>query len=157
MRTLARWGTLPVAITVLTTISALYCTLVVSDKVFDSVFGFDTNFGNGFVTIVHVGVILWEALTAAALITALVYWLGGDHRFGRRFSTLGWTMVLILFGGGFLTIEEEWFAMWRSSEWNGLEPAFHNITIAGIGLILANLPAHTAALDDRDATPEADR
>ena len=31
--------------------------------------------------------------------------------------------------------------MWQSQDWNGLDPALQNVTIAGLALILAHLPS----------------
>lgn len=160
MRAIAKWGTLPVVLTVLTAITALYYLLVafgnMSDwdsnyNFVDNVFDMGTTFNDedlmwrriqndGLVKIAYLGVILWETLTAAVLFIALYYWLRGNREMGRRMSTLGWTMGIVLFAGLFITVGGEWFAMWQSSKWNGLEPAFRNFTIAGIGLILAHLP-----------------
>ena len=49
-------------------------------------------------------------------------------------------MVLLLFGAGFLAIGGEWFAMWQSKDWNGLEAATRNVTLAGIALVVVHLP-----------------
>lgn len=182
MRTLAKWGTLPVAVTVLTAITALYYTLIAFGNItdfgtnqafVDHVFEMDTTFNDPDVmwrrvssdviaNIAYIGVIIWESLIAIVLITAVVHWLKGNHALGRRLSTLGWTMVFVLFAGGFITVGGEWFQMWQSKSWNGLAPALQNFTIAGIGMILANLPWTDAAdrpsaAGDRDAAPEADR
>jgi len=93
------------------------------------------------------------------LIWALVAWVGalraggGGYDRPRRLATLGWTMVLLLFGGGFIVIGGEWFAMWQSQDWNGLDPALQNVLIAGIALILTHLPARDwdAAVSARPA------
>jgi predicted small integral membrane protein len=50
-------------------------------------------------------------------------------------------MIVVLFMGGFITIGGEWFQMWRSVEWNGLEPAFRNSVLAIFGLVLVHLPS----------------
>jgi predicted small integral membrane protein len=50
-------------------------------------------------------------------------------------------MIVVLFMGGFITIGGEWFQMWRSVEWNGLEPAFRNSVLAILGLVLVHLPS----------------
>jgi predicted small integral membrane protein len=91
-------------------------------------------------------IIVWEVLTALVLIWAFVAWVGalragGGYERPRRLSTLGWTMVLLLFAGGFIVIGGEWFVMWQSSDWNGLDPALQNVIIAGLALILAHLPS----------------
>jgi predicted small integral membrane protein len=121
------------------------------------VFAMDTTFNDPDVTwraitssaiqnIAYVLIIAWEVLTALVLIWAFVAWVGALRRGGgydrpRRLSTLGWTMVLLLFAGGFIVIGGEWFVMWQSSDWNGLDPALQNVIIAGLALILAHLPS----------------
>jgi predicted small integral membrane protein len=50
-------------------------------------------------------------------------------------------LALLLFAGGFIVIGGEWFQMWQSEEWNGLDPALQNVTVAGLALILAHLPS----------------
>ena len=49
-------------------------------------------------------------------------------------------MWILLFGVGFLAIGGEWFEMWQSQQWNGLQPATFNFLIASAGLILTRLP-----------------
>jgi predicted small integral membrane protein len=165
-RGLFRLGTLPVAVAVLTLITAAYYTLVAFGNITDfgtnqafvqHVFEMDTTFNDEDVTwraissgvvqdIAYVLIIAWEVLTALVLIWAFVVWIGavragGGYDRARRLSTLGWTMVLLLFAGGFIVIGGEWFVMWQSEEWNGLDPALQNVIIAGLALILAHLPS----------------
>jgi predicted small integral membrane protein len=42
----------------------------------------------------------------------------------------------------------EWFQMWRSVEWNGLEPAFRNSVLAIFGLVLVHLPSPQWVTDE---------
>jgi hypothetical protein len=95
------------------------------------------------VTIGYIGVIIWESASAIILVAATVQWIRsiktGSFDVARRLSTVGLLMILILFMGGFITIGGEWFQMWRSTSWNGLDPAFRNSVLAGIGLILIHL------------------
>jgi predicted small integral membrane protein len=35
----------------------------------------------------------------------------------------------------------EYFQMWQSDDWNGLDPALQNVVIAGLALIIAHLPS----------------
>ena len=49
-------------------------------------------------------------------------------------------MIVLLFFGGFITVGGEWFNMWRSTSWNGLDPAFRNAVLAGITLVLIHVP-----------------
>lgn len=58
-------------------------------------------------------------------------------------------MILVLFMGGFIVVGGEWFQMWRSTSWNGLEPALRNSVLAAFGIVLMHLPAqHWGATAD---------
>lgn len=48
-------------------------------------------------------------------------------------------MVLLLFGAGFMAIGGEWFAMWQSKSWNGLDAAARNVVLAGVALVVVQL------------------
>lgn len=169
-------GGLPAACAVVTAIQALYMLLVVLGNVTDydtnrsfvaHVLEMDTtNFGQpagvgldpdvmwraiGSPALHVVGyavVIVWETLTAAALLWAVALWVrrfrGGSNDAAdaaRRVSSLGFLMVVALFFGAFIAVGGEWFQMWRSEAWNGLDPAFRNAALAMLGLILLHLPA----------------
>jgi predicted small integral membrane protein len=165
-RGLSRLGTLPVVVATFTLITAAYYTLVAFSNITDfgtnqefvkHVFAMDTTFNDPDVTwrsigssvvqnIAYVLIIAWEVLIALVLLWAFVAWVGalragGGYDRPRRLSTLGWTMVLLLFAGGFIVIGGEWFVMWQSNDWNGLDPALQNVIIAGLALILAHLPS----------------
>lgn len=160
-----RLGTLPISCTVVTAIVALYISLVLLGNVTDfgtnqafvqHVLAMDTTFQDPDLmwraitnetvqNIAYIGVIVWEAATAAVLVWAVVHWFRAratrDFRSARRLSTVGFLMMLILFGGGFITIGGEWFAMWQSDQWNGLQPALQNFIISAFGLVLIHLPS----------------
>jgi predicted small integral membrane protein len=163
---LLRLGTLPVAVAVLTLITAAYYLLVAIGNITDfgtnqqfviHVFEMDTTFNDDDVMWRSIGssaiqnfayllIILWEVLIAAVLIWAFVAWVralraGGGYDKPRRLSTLGWIMILLLFAGGFIVIGGEYFQMWQSEDWNGLDPALQNVVIAGLALIIAHLPS----------------
>ena len=53
-------------------------------------------------------------------------------------------MWVLLFGVGFLAIGGEWFQMWQSEKWNGLQPALQNFLIATVALVVAHLPEKQA-------------
>ncbi len=57
-----------------------------------------------------------------------------------KLSSLGWTMAVLLFAGGFLTVGGEWFRMWANDDVNASSAALQNFLIAGVGLILVHLP-----------------
>ncbi len=166
---LARVGGLRFAVTVLTAMTALQMALIAFGNITDfdtnrafvqHVLAMDTTFkspnmmwraitGPGLQDTAYVVIIVWETLTALALIAALVLWIRalatrGDARTARRLSTLGWTMWVLLFGLGFIAIGGEWFQMWQSGKWNGLQPALQNFVIATAALIIAHLPAKNA-------------
>lgn len=93
--------------------------------------------------IAYVGLIAWESTTALVLLAATALWVrerGTGYRLARRVSTIGLLMLIALFFGGFIVIGGEWFQMWKSTEWNGLDPAFRNTVLAAIGLLAVHLP-----------------
>jgi predicted small integral membrane protein len=93
----------------------------------------------------YVGLIVWETLTAALLGWAVVAMIRAsrgtmvERARARGLATLGLLGLLILFFGGFIAIGGEWFQMWKSVQWNGLEPAFRNSSLALFGLVLLHL------------------
>ncbi|MFF7636027.1 DUF2165 domain-containing protein [Kitasatospora sp. NPDC008050] len=163
-------GTLPVAAAVLTATVALYLLLVVFGNITDfgtnqqfvhHVLAMDTTFHDrnlmwraitspALQDTAYVLIIIWEALAALLLLVATVWWLPAlwrrDFTRVRRAATLGLLMMLVLFGVGFIAIGGEWFAMWQSKAWNGLDAAIRNVTLAGLALLVVQLPsAHWSA------------
>ncbi|MFD9073121.1 DUF2165 domain-containing protein [Streptomyces lasiicapitis] len=94
----------------------------------------------------YVAIIAWETLAALVLIAATALWgralggRGGGPGRARRLSTVGLLMLMLLFGGGFIGIGGEWFAMWQSEDWNGLDAATRVFTLCGIVLLFIHLP-----------------
>jgi predicted small integral membrane protein len=96
-------------------------------------------------TVAYDTIIAWESLSAIVGIVATVGLAAGvadAERFvaATPLAVLGLTMVLVLFGAGFLTIGSEWFLMWQSSTWNGNDAAGRNFTFAGITLLVLLSP-----------------
>lgn len=94
----------------------------------------------------YIGVILIESLAAIILIIAFVDFMraifgAASFARARRWASLGLVLIVLLFAGGFIAVGGEWFQMWRSTEWNGLDPAIRNAMLAGIGLVLLHLPS----------------
>ncbi|MBE8525118.1 DUF2165 domain-containing protein [Amycolatopsis sp. H6(2020)] len=161
---LARIGGLRFAVTVLTGMTALQMALIAFGNITDfgtnqafvqHVLAMDTTFHSpdmmwraitspGLQNTAYVVIIAWEALTALVLIAALVQWIRGKDGPARRLSTLGWVMWVLLFGVGFLAVGGEWFQMWQSEKWNGLQPALQNFLIAAVALVVAHLPEKQA-------------
>jgi predicted small integral membrane protein len=94
--------------------------------------------------IAYTGVIVWQSLTSIVLLWAVYLWLAArrTRRFddARQMSTIGLLMIITLFMGGFVTVGGEWFEMWRSVAWNGIEPAFRNAVLALFGVVLCHIP-----------------
>lgn len=169
---LLRLGALPVAATALTATVALYMTLVVFGNITDfgtnqqfvqHVLSMDTTFkdpdlmwraveSSALQNAAYVAVIVWEALAAVVLLAATWFWITGlrldAYERARAVSTVGLVMVLLLFGVGFLVIGGEWFAMWQSSDWNGLDAAFRNVALAAFTLLVVHLPGVRRAAAD---------
>lgn len=153
-------GALPLAATLLTASVALYMALVALGNITDfgtnqefvrHVLAMDTTFkdddlmwraitNEGVQDAAYVLIIVWE--TAAALVLAYGTWLWArhDHPGARRFSTYGLLMVMLLFGAGFMAIGGEWFAMWQSQDWNGLDAALRVFVLSGVVLLVVHLP-----------------
>ena len=147
---------------VLTGILALYIALVALGNITDfgtnqqfvrHVLAMDTTFhdkdlmwravtSTGLQDTAYVLIIVWETVAALVLIWGTYLWARrkGDD-LARRVSTYGLLMLLLLFGAGFIAIGGEWFSMWQSKTWNGLEAATRIFLLAGVALIVNQLPA----------------
>ena len=94
----------------------------------------------------YVTIILWEAaalgLISVGTWTMARQWRAPADRFNeaKSLATLGLTLSLLLWFLAFIAIGGEWFAMWQSPAWNGLEAASRLFTINGIVLIFLHLP-----------------
>ncbi|MFF4492253.1 DUF2165 domain-containing protein [Streptomyces sp. NPDC001544] len=87
----------------------------------------------------YVAIIVWETLAALVLVVATYLW-ARRHPRARQASTIGLLMLLLLFGAGFVAIGGEWFAMWQSKTWNGLDAATRVIVLTGVALLVTYLP-----------------
>ncbi len=92
----------------------------------------------------YIAIIAWELITALVLIAGFIWCIRNQLAdyplpMAHKLSSLGWVMQLTLFGVGFLAIGGEWFQMWQSSKWNGLQAALQHVIIAAFGLALAHL------------------
>lgn len=87
-------------------------------------------------------------LTEATAMTLL--WWGGLRMVGQlktdAFASAkdravqGLTLVLLLFFSGFTSVGGEWFMMWQSTQWDGLNPAARLFAIHGIILLWLSQP-----------------
>ncbi|MCP9956669.1 DUF2165 domain-containing protein [Streptomyces sudanensis] len=163
----ARWrvlGTAPFAAAALTGTVAVYMALVAFGNITDfdtnrqfvrHVLAMDTTFRDPDLMwravkspvlqdAAYVAIIVWETLAAAVLLLATALWFAaprrGSHARARAASSAGLVMVLLLFGLGFMAVGGEWFAMWQSSDWNGLDAAARNVALAAFALLVVHLP-----------------
>ncbi|MEU2930029.1 DUF2165 domain-containing protein [Streptomyces sp. NPDC007251] len=159
-----RHNGLRLAAGVLTGILALYIALVAVGNITDfgtnqqfvrHVLAMDTTFkdpdlmgraitSTGLQDTAYVAIIVWEAVAALVLIGGTVLWAWRKDDVARRLSTYGLLMLLLLFGAGFIAIGGEWFAMWQSKAWNGLDAATRVFLLSGVALIVNLLPARRA-------------
>ncbi|MGW1211017.1 DUF2165 domain-containing protein [Streptomyces sp. NPDC002499] len=157
---------LPLAATLLTATVALYIALVAFGNItdFDSnqqfvrhVLAMDTTFkdddlmwravtSHGLQDAAYVVIIAWEVVAAVVLIGGTWFWGRREYGRARQVSTYGLLMLMVLFGAGFIGIGGEWFAMWQSEDWNGLEAAARVFVLSGLVLLVIHLP---------DAAPDA--
>ncbi|ATL28664.1 DUF2165 domain-containing protein [Streptomyces formicae] len=160
---------LPVAATVLTGTVALYIALVAFGNITDfgtnqqfvrHVLAMDTTFkdddlmwraidSTAVQDAAYVAIIVWETVAALILIAATVLWAGvlrgrRPVRTARLAGTAGLLMLLFLFGAGFIGVGGEWFAMWQSKNWNGLDAATRVVTLTGVVLLVTLLPSTDA-------------
>ena len=95
-------------------------------------------------TLAYAAIIAGESIGALLLIAGFVLFIlergTGYHR-ARLVSTLGLLVLVAIFFGGFIVGGGEWFQMWKSSSWNGLDPAFRNSVLAMITLVVLHLPS----------------
>lgn len=152
---------LHLAATLLTATVALYTALVAFGNITDfgtnqqfvrHVLAMDTTFkdedlmwraitSKGLQDAAYVAIIVWETLAALVLIYGTWLWVRRDDPSARRFSTYGLLMLMLLFGGGFIAIGGEWFSMWQSGDWNGLDAATRVFLLSGVVLLVVNLPS----------------
>ena len=53
----------------------------------------------------------------------------------KKFTLLALALGLSIFYLGFQVIGSEWFAMWQSEKWNGIQQAFRNSSFFLMSLI----------------------
>ncbi|MEU2270271.1 DUF2165 domain-containing protein [Streptomyces olindensis] len=154
-------GGLSLAALLLTATIALYMALVAFGNITDfgtnqqfvrHVLAMDTTFkdedlmwraitNQGLQDAAYVAIIAWETVAALVLIYGSWLWARRDAARARRMSTYGLLMVMLLFGAGFIAIGGEWFSMWQSKSWNGLDAATRIFLFSGVVLIVNQLSA----------------
>lgn len=92
---------------------------------------------------VYILIIFWESLSGIILVAATFLWYkqrGTNYFSARALSSIGLLMIILLFFGGFIIVGGEWFQMWKSTSWNGLNAAFRITVLATFPLVLIHLP-----------------
>jgi predicted small integral membrane protein len=96
--------------------------------------------------------IAYNVIIATEILIALLCWLGAlallrslrapAERFRRAksFAIAGLALGFLLYQFGFITIGGEWFGMWMSQHWNGVQDAFHYLMITIAVLIFVTMP-----------------
>ncbi|MEW1779280.1 DUF2165 domain-containing protein [Streptomyces sp. NPDC086777] len=155
---------LSLAAAVLTGTVALYIALVAFGNITDfgtnqafvqHVLAMDTTFKDddlmwraitdkGLENTAYVLIIGWETLAALVLIAGTWLWVRRDDVRARRVSTYGLLMLVLLFGAGFIGIGGEWFSMWQSKTWNGLDAATRVLVLTGVALVVVQLSDRSA-------------
>ncbi|MFG2574555.1 DUF2165 domain-containing protein [Streptomyces sp. NPDC048481] len=156
---------LPLTAALLTGTVALYLLLVAFGNITDfgtnrqfvrHVLAMDETFGDddlmwravtnrGLQDAAYVAIIVWETIAGLVLAAGTWLWARRDDLRARTVSTYGLVMVMLLFGAGFIAIGGEWFAMWQSKTWNGLDAATRAFLFAGVVLIVNHLPSAATA------------
>ena len=95
--------------------------------------------------VAYIGIIVWETLAAIVLIAASVLFIrglirGGGYGTAKSAASIGLLMIVVLFYGGFIAVGGEWFGMWRSTQWNGLDTALRDGLLSAVTLILIHAP-----------------
>lgn len=90
-------------------------------------------------------IIAWELATGLVLAVATVRLVAASRDAGafataKPLAVVGLTMGLLLYGLGFVTVGGEWFAMWQSHDWNGLDGATRFIVLGGVVLLVLLAP-----------------
>jgi predicted small integral membrane protein len=96
----------------------------------------------------------YALIIAAEIATALMCWIGAlvllarcrgsAHAFnhGKTSAVAGLTLGFLLYQFVFMAIAGEWFGMWMSREWNGVDSAFRYATIIMLVLLFIAMPDH---------------
>lgn len=99
----------------------------------------------------YAGIIAWECLTATTLWWGAVRLAKSLRSDAATFRTCadvalaGLTMSLLLWLTFFVTVGGEWFMMWQSTEWNGVQVAARNFGMHAVPLLYLSLPPDRVA------------
>ena len=90
-------------------------------------------------------IILAEFLTGLLLLIGAIGLLKNIHsplafKRAKNWAYLGCLVGFLLWFFGFIVIGGEWFCMWQSEKWNGIEPAFRFLVIIMFTLLFTAMP-----------------
>src|SRR5690606_6236742 len=101
--------------------------------------------------------VAYNFIIAAETLTAILCWIGAFQMTGhlgsdarsfelsKRWAIAGLAVGFLVWQVGFMSVGGEWFGMWMSEQWNGIESAFRFfITIIAV-LIFVSLPEREIA------------
>jgi predicted small integral membrane protein len=94
----------------------------------------------------YISIIAWEIATTILLWWAVVRLLQAIRNSATAFNTakrlaiMALTLSLLMWLVAFLIVGSEWFLMWQSHTWNGLEAAFRMFVVVGVVLLLILQP-----------------
>lgn len=83
----------------------------------------------------------YALIIATQLVTAALLWAGAWRMWLRRrapaalfvrakgLATAGLSLGVLLWLAGFMAVGGEWFGMWMSSQWNGVETSFRLVAL----------------------------
>ncbi len=92
-------------------------------------------------------------LTTLGLVTMIRQAKAKAQPFQRAkgFAILGLALGFLLFEGGFVAVGGEWFGMWRSPQWDGVQSAFRiAVTMLGVMIFVALEDADLAQADKEE-------
>ncbi len=92
----------------------------------------------------------YVAIIAVEIAVALLAWFAtvrlwssrGDpaaFRADKRFATAALTLGIVLWFTGFIAVGGEWFLMWQSEAWNGIQSSFRIVTVFALVLIFVHM------------------
>ncbi|MCX6597629.1 MAG: DUF2165 domain-containing protein [Acidobacteria bacterium] len=91
-------------------------------------------------------IILWEFVTMVlcwwglARLLAQLKRPASDFNAAKGMPILALTLGMLLWLVAFLAVGGEWFLMWQSTQWNGLQTAYRMLMIVGLVLLLMVQP-----------------
>jgi len=90
-------------------------------------------------------IIFAEFLTGLLLFIGAIVLLKNIHsplefKRAKNWAYLGYMVGFFLWFFGFIVIGGEWFCMWQSEKWNGIEAAFRFVVIIMFTLLFTSMP-----------------